>query len=88
MTDRPVFDEIMARLSKAFEPVRLDLVDVSAAHAGHAGARQGGESHFELTIQSSHFDGLSRLAAHRLIHQELSDLLAGPVHALQINLAK
>jgi BolA protein len=86
MTSGAIYQQIEARLQQAFDPEILILKDVSAAHAGHAGARPGGESHFELTIKAARFEGLARLAAHRLINAELADLLAGPVHALQITL--
>ena len=88
MTSGAIYQQIEARLQQALEPEILKLKDVSAAHAGHAGARPGGESHFELTIKAPRFEGLTRLAAHRLINAELADLLAGPVHALQINLQR
>jgi len=88
MTGGAIYQQIETRLQQAYDPEILILKDVSAAHAGHAGAPPGGESHFELTIKAARFEGVARLAAHRLIHAELKDLLAGPVHALQINLGK
>ena len=88
MTGGAIYQQIETRLQQAFDPEILILKDVSAAHAGHAGARPGGESHFELTIRAACFEGQSRLAAHRLIHAELTELLAGPVHALQIKIMR
>ncbi len=81
-------DQIEQRLQKKFSPEYLKVTDISWQHAGHAGAPAGGESHFELEISASVFAGKSRVAAHRTIHNELADLLAGPVHALQITLKK
>jgi BolA protein len=80
-------DQIEDRLKARFSPDRLEVEDVSWQHAGHAGAPDGGESHFEVKISASAFDGQGRIAAHRAIHAELADLLAGPVHALQITLS-
>ncbi len=79
---------IEARLTERFSPTYLDVEDVSWQHAGHAGARPGGQSHFELTITAEELTALGSVAAHRLIHQTLADLLAGPVHALQIRIKK
>lgn len=71
-------------LTQALSPTRLEIVDDSARHVGHAGARPGGESHFHLDIQSAAFAGLGRLERHRLVYAALGDALAGPVHALSI----
>ena len=81
--------EIMARaLTDAFAPTILEITDVSHHHAGHSGAPTGGQSHFELKIASSAFDGKSRVASHRMVNQAVADLLAGPIHALQITIMK
>ena len=79
-------DEIEERLIECFSPDKLSVQDVSWQHAGHAGAPDGGQSHFEVEISASAFAGKGRVAAHRAIHAELADLLAGPIHALQITL--
>ena len=76
------------KLEGAFAPSYLEIEDVSHHHAGHAGAPEGGESHFNLTISSEAFEGKSRIACHRLINTALAELLAGPVHALQIKIVK
>lgn len=81
-------DEIENRLRSELNPEHLDVRDISAAHAGHAGAPDGGESHFEVDISASAFPQASRIQAHRTINRLLADLLAGPVHALQITLIK
>ena len=68
----------------ALEPVQLDLVDESAQHAGHAGARPGGQTHWRLTIVSPRFSGQSTVARHRMVYQALGELMQNPIHALAI----
>jgi BolA protein len=75
---------IQDKLSKALAPSRLDLVDDSARHSGHAGAGTAGESHFNLLVESAAFVGLGPVARQRLVMQILAEELAGPVHALSI----
>jgi BolA protein len=72
------------KLNAAFAPESLAISDDSALHAGHAGAREGGESHFTVAITAQAFAGQSRVARHRLVNAALKDDLAGPVHALVI----
>jgi BolA family transcriptional regulator, general stress-responsive regulator len=86
MTDR-VIDRIRAKLTAALAPSRLEIVDESHRHAGHAGARPGGESHFAIAIVSAAFAGESRVARQRRIHAILAEELAGRVHALSIRAA-
>ncbi|OIQ88591.1 transcriptional regulator BolA [mine drainage metagenome] len=74
-------DEIRMRLA-ALAPVRLDIEDDSARHAGHAG--NGGGGHFTITIVSSHFSGKSRIMRHRVVYQALEDLIPARIHALSI----
>jgi BolA protein len=73
------------KLVRAFHPTRLEIVDESHLHAGHAGAREGGESHFAVEIVSDAFAGLPRLARHRKVHEVLAEELNGGVHALAIS---
>jgi BolA protein len=68
----------------ALEPVDLELVDESAQHAGHAGARPGGNTHWRLTIVSPRFAGKPTVARHRMIYQALGELMQNPIHALAI----
>lgn len=75
---------IKERLTSALTPSELDLVDESALHAGHAGARPQGESHFRLLIVSERFENCSRLERQRLVYQALGDLMRTDVHALSI----
>ena len=72
------------KLTEAFAPTELDIVDQSHLHAGHAGAPGGGESHFRIRIVSAQFDGLGRVARQRAINNVLKAELAGPVHALSL----
>jgi BolA protein len=78
-------DLITEKLTEAFAPTRLDVVDESHQHAGHAGHRPGGETHFRVYIVSETFRGKSRIERHRLVNQTLSGELAGGVHALAIH---
>ena len=71
-------------LSAALQPEFLDVVDDSHRHAGHAGARPGGESHFSVLIESAAFAGASKVVRQRLVYKALADELAGPVHALSV----
>jgi BolA protein len=75
-----------AKLEAALTPSLLEIDDDSAKHAGHAGARQSGESHFSVRLVSAAFAGKSRVDRQRLVHGVLADELAGPVHALALQL--
>jgi BolA protein len=79
-----IAETIRAKLSGRFAPVRLVVIDESHRHAGHAGARPGGETHFAVTVVSPAFAGLGRVARQRLVYQTLADELAGGVHALSL----
>src|SRR5262245_48522098 len=76
--------EILGKLTQAFPDAELMLEDQSHLHAGHAGARPGGESHFKLVAVAAAFAGKSRIERHRMINSVLKDELSGPVHALAI----
>ena len=80
-----VREQLIAKLNQAFDPARLEVVDESARHAGHAGARPEGETHFRVEVVSAAFQGLSRVARQRLIHQALAEELEGPIHALSLS---
>jgi BolA protein len=80
----PVAQQMKERLEAAFAPSRLDIVDDSDKHHGHAGHREGGESHFTVVIESAVFTGLGRVERQRRINHALAEELAGPVHALSI----
>ena len=76
--------EMRRRLEAALAPEQLELIDDSAAHAGHAGAAPGGNTHWRLTVVSSRFSGKPTVARHRLVYQALGDLMQNPIHALSI----
>ena len=80
----PIAREIHARLTAALQPVRLDVIDDSAHHIGHAGHDPRGESHFSVIVESAAFTGVGRVGRQRLVNQALADLLAERVHALTI----
>jgi BolA family transcriptional regulator, general stress-responsive regulator len=82
-----VQDLITRKLTEAFDPQNLRVVDESHQHAGHAGHRPGGETHFRVYIVAEVFRGKSRLERHRMINATLSGELAGGVHALAIHAA-
>ena len=79
-----VADRIRQKLTEAFRPDALEVVDESHLHKGHAGARPGGESHFRVRITAAAFAGVGRVAAHRMIYDALGEEIAGGVHALAI----
>ena len=79
-----VAETITAKLTVAFEPERLEVVDESHKHEGHSGWRAGGETHFHVTLVSEAFSGRSRLERQRAVYAALAGELAGPVHALQV----
>jgi BolA protein len=76
-------EEIIHQRLACLAPVRAELIDDSARHAGHAGARGGG-GHYRLMLVSPVFVGQSRLARHRLVHTALGDLMHSRIHALSI----
>jgi BolA protein len=78
-----VEEQIRQRLA-TLEPIALELVDESAKHAGHAGARPGGNTHWRLAIVSRAFTGKPVVARHRMIYQALGSLMQDPIHALAI----
>jgi BolA protein len=79
-----VAQALTEKLTAAFQPTRLEVIDDSHQHAGHAGSRPGGETHFTVRIVSTAFDGRSRVERQRLVYQVLAQELAGQVHALSL----
>ena len=77
-------DRIAEKLTTAFAPQAREVIDESDGHHGHAGWREGGETHFRVKIVSGAFAGKSRLERHRMINTVLADELADRVHALAI----
>jgi BolA protein len=82
--DMAIAEAMRRKLEAVFAPERLDVIDDSAKHGGHSGAREGGESHFTVKITSAAFAGLGRLARQRQVYAALAEELAGPVHALSV----
>ena len=78
-----IAEAIRDKLSAAFSPRRLEIIDDSDRHAGHAGA-QGGAGHFHVRVLSEKFRGLPVLARHRLVYEALRPLIPDEIHALGI----
>ena len=83
-----VAGQIEAKLRDAFSPKSLEVLDESADHAGHAGAPEGGESHFRVRMVADEFVGKSRIARHRAVHTALGPELIGRIHALALELSE
>ena len=83
MPTSSLHDDITQALREHLQPVELELVDDSAAHAGHAGAREG--SHFNVRVVSEKFAGLPRISRHRLVYDALRPWMAEGIHALAID---
>lgn len=79
-----VAERIRTKLTSGLEPLRLEIEDESHLHAGHAGAPEGGESHFAVEVVSAAFEGLGRVERQRLVYGLLSEEMAGPIHALAL----
>ena len=79
-----VADTIRDKLIARRAPTRLEIVDESHRHAGHAGARPEGETHFAVTIVAPAFRGLNRVARQRLVYETLAVELAARIHALSL----
>jgi BolA protein len=77
---------IEAKLRERLEATDVQVVDDSAAHAGHAGAASGA-GHFRAFVASKKFEGLSKVAAQRLVYQALDDEMGTAIHALSIRTA-
>lgn len=80
----PVKDTITEKLKASFAPVHLEVIDESNKHFGHAGWREGGETHFRVRIATRHFVGKTRVAQHRAVMDALDAELKDRVHALAI----
>lgn len=75
---------IEARLTEALAPSRLVVRDESHLHAGHAGAREGGETHYRVEVVSERFMGKTRVERHRLVNAALEPAFARGLHALAV----
>ena len=78
-------ERIVARLMEALEPTALEVIDESDRHAGHAGARAGGGTHYRVRIVSAKFAGLNRVARHRMVYSHLPAEFADGLHALALD---
>jgi len=81
-----VRETIEQKLQAAFAPAVLEITDESERHRGHSGWREGGESHFRLRMVAAAFEGQGRVARQRAVNKALKAELAGPVHALAMEL--
>ncbi len=79
--------EIERKLSEAFQPTSLKVVDDSDKHAGHVGARPEGETHFRVHMVASAFDSMNRIERQRAVYAVLADEMADRIHALQLRLS-
>ena len=79
-----ITETIKQKLNSALTPQLLEVIDNSAAHAGHAGAQKGG-GHYHVTIVSEAFEGCSLVQRHQLIYQALGEMMQHDIHALGIN---
>ena len=80
-----VEDRIRQKLTSAFAPLALEVVNDSHRHAGHAGSPGTGESHFTVKVVSAAFAGKSRLERHRMVNDALAEELKGSIHALAVS---
>lgn len=79
-----VAQRIKDKLTDALQPAKIEVIDESHLHAGHASAPEAGESHFRAMIVSAKFEGLSKVARQRMVYEALSEEMAGPIHALSL----
>ncbi|SNY90861.1 BolA protein [Cohaesibacter sp. ES.047] len=83
-----VKNKIEKKLNNRLQPTALEVIDESHLHAGHAHAPAGGQSHFRVRISSPAFAGLSRIDAHRMVHDAIKEELEGPIHALALEIIR
>jgi BolA protein len=79
-------ERLEAVLRAEFAPSQLDVIDESALHAGHSGARAGGETHYQVSLVSERFTGMTRVARSRLVHSVLKSEFDSGLHALSLRL--
>lgn len=78
--------EIRAALAAAFDVQHVEVIDESEAHRGHAGYREGGESHFRVRLAAPELSAMSRLQRHRAVHAAIGPDLMGRIHALALEI--
>ena len=79
-----IADRIEEKLQAALEPTVLEVEDQSHLHAGHSGAREGGQTHYHIKVASARFSGKGRVERHRMVYALLADEIAQGVHALAL----
>ncbi|MEM6636210.1 MAG: BolA family protein [Pseudomonadota bacterium] len=79
--------EIQRKLEVAFAPSELEVIDDSESHRGHAGFREGGETHFNVRITAPGFAGMGRMARHRAVHDALGKDILNRIHALSLKIS-
>ncbi|MCY4540986.1 MAG: BolA family transcriptional regulator [Rhodobacteraceae bacterium] len=79
-------NEIITNIRREIQPAFLKVEDQSERHRGHAGWREGGGTHFQVTISSEAFEGMTRIQRHRRIHEAISSPLMKRIHALSIRI--
>ena len=77
-------DRITAKLTAGLDPIRLEVEDESHLHAGHSGAREGGQTHYRIRIASARFSDKGRVERHRMVYALLAEEIAQGVHALAL----
>jgi BolA protein len=82
MSENPLAAEIRTALEHELAPTSIEILDDSARHAGHAGAREGG--HFRVTLVSAAFNGRPQLERHRMVYAAVASLMGRGIHALNI----
>lgn len=86
MCHLPRAARLEAALRMRFDPTHIEIVDDSSRHAGHSGAAPGGETHFNVTVVSAAFTGLSRVARSRAVYETLAEEMQAGLHALALTL--
>ena len=76
---------MMAKLEAGLAPTTIEIEDESHLHAGHVGAREGGETHYRIKVASASFSGKGRVERHRMVYALLAEEIAGGVHALALH---
>lgn len=85
MSATPIADKIQRIIQENFSPSHIELVDDSHQHAGHAGSRDSGETHFRLLMVSDKFDGKSKVARQKAVYKALQTMIDDKeIHALQL----
>jgi BolA family transcriptional regulator, general stress-responsive regulator len=77
-------DRMLAKLGAGLAPTRIEIEDESHLHASHAGAREGGETHYRIKVASASFSGKGRVERHRMVYALLAEEIADGVHALAL----